>query len=181
MRVFKFGGASVKDAESVKNVVNVLREVEYDDTLLVVSAMGKMTNAMETVIDSYFDDKKALASALQEVIKYHNEILLELFENDEHPVFAKIKLLFEEVQGFLAWNKSPKYNFVYDQVIGYGELVSTTILSAYLNEVGIANTWLDVRTVIKTDANYRDAIVDWEKTQASVSQEIDGKRLYITQ
>ncbi|WP_394747597.1 aspartate kinase [Spongiimicrobium salis] len=181
MRIFKFGGASVKDADSIKNVVRVLQEVGYDNTLLVVSAMGKMTNAMETVIDAYFEDKKALASALQEVIKYHNEILLELFENDQHAVFEDVKLLFEEVQGFLAWNKSPKYNFVYDQVIGYGELVSTTILSAYLNEVGIANTWLDVRNFIKTNANYRDAIVDWEQTQARISKGIDGTKLHITQ
>tara|TARA_R110002051_G_scaffold138637_2_gene211432 strand:- start:11896 stop:13146 length:1251 start_codon:yes stop_codon:yes gene_type:complete len=181
MRIFKFGGASVKDANGVKNVVNVLNQVGFENTLLVVSAMGKTTNAMETVINNYFNNKSAISSAIQDVLKYHNDILMDLFENDKHPIFNQVKLLFEEVQGFLVWNKSPKYNFVYDQVIGYGELVSTTILSAYLNEVGIKNTWLDVRDFIKTDDNYRDATVNWEKTQASISKSIDKTKLNITQ
>ncbi len=181
MRIFKFGGASVKDAEGVKNLVKVLKEVGYENTLLVVSAMGKITNAMEKIVDSYFDDKIGLTSAVQEVIEYHNTILLELFKNEKHLVFEKVKMLFDEVQGFLVWNKSPNYNFVYDQVVGYGELVSTTILSAYLNEVGIKNSWLDVRNFIKTDNSYRDAMVNWEKTQQSISNGVDKSQLYITQ
>ncbi|SMC35811.1 aspartate kinase [Cellulophaga tyrosinoxydans] len=181
MRIFKFGGASVKDAEGVKNVVNVLHQVGYENTLLVVSAMGKTTNAMETVINNYFSDKTTVSYAIQEVLKYHNDILMDLFENDKHPIFKQVKSLFEEVQGFLAWNKSPKYSFVYDQVIGYGELVSSTILSAYLNKVGIENIWLDVRNFIKTDDNYRDATVNWEKTQDSISKGINKNKLNITQ
>ena len=181
MRVFKFGGASVKDADGVRNLVNVLTEVGHENTLLVVSAMGKTTNAMEKVVNSYFDDKGSLSLAVQEVVTYHDEILMDLFNNDKHPVFKKVKSLFDEVQGFLVWNKSPKYNFVYDQVVGYGELVSTTILSAYLNEVGIKNTWLDVRNFIKTDDNYRDVQVHWEKTQQNVAQGIDKGKLNITQ
>ena len=180
MRVFKFGGASVKDADAVKNVVNVLQEVGYSDTLVVVSAMGKITNAMEKVVESYFNDKDAVSGAIQEVIGYHNEILSDLFQNPNHPVFGKVKVLFDEVKGFLAWNKSPKYAFVYDQVVCYGELLSTTIVSAYLNEVGISNTWLDVRTLIKTDTNYRDAQVSWERTQQEVAK-IDVSKLNITQ
>ncbi|MFT5943324.1 MAG: aspartate kinase, partial [Sediminicola sp.] len=151
MRIFKFGGASVQDAAGVKNVVNVLKEVGHENTLLVVSAMGKTTNAMEVVVNAYFKDKATLSSAIHEVVKYHNDIIMDLFENEKHPIYGKVKALFEEVQGFLAWNKSPKYSFVYDQVVGYGELVSSIILSAYLNEVGITNNWLDVRDFIKTD------------------------------
>jgi aspartate kinase len=181
MRIFKFGGASVKDAEGVQNLVKVLKEVGHENTLLVVSAMDKITNAMEKVVNSYFDDKIGLSAAVQEVIEYHNTILLELFKNEKHPVFDKVKMLFDEVQGFLVWNKSPNYNFVYDQVVGYGELVSTTILSAYLNEVGIKNSWLDVRNFIKTDNSYRDAVVNWEKTQQSISKGVDKNQLYITQ
>jgi len=181
MRIFKFGGASVKDAEGVKNLVKVLNEVGHENTLLVVSAMDKITNAMEKVVNSYFDDKNGLSAAVQEVIEYHNTILLELFKNEKHSVFEKVKMLFDEVQGFLVWNKSPNYNFVYDQVVGYGELVSTTILSAYLNEVGIKNSWLDVRNFIKTDNSYRDAVVNWEKTQQSISKGVDKNQLYITQ
>ncbi len=181
MRVFKFGGASVKDAEGVKNLVKVLEEVGYSQTLVVVSAMGKTTNAMEAIVDAYFQDKTVLTEAIQEVVTYHNNVLLDLFSNEKHPIFEKVKSLFEEVQGFLAWNKSPKYNFVYDQVVGYGELVSTTILSAYLNEVDIQNTWLDIRDVIKTDNTYRDVQVHWEKTQQAVASIVDKKKLYITQ
>lgn len=181
MRVFKFGGASVKDAEGVRNVVKVLQEVGHEDTLVVISAMGKMTNAMEKVVTSYFKDKQAITASIQEVIDYHESILSDLFENKNHPVYNKIKLLFDEVKGFLAWNKSPKYAFVYDQVVGYGELVSTTIVSEYFNEVGIANVWQDVRNLIKTDNNYRDASVNWERTQKEVSAKVDMSKLNITQ
>jgi aspartate kinase len=181
MRIFKFGGTSVKDADGVQNLVKVLKEVGHEDTLLIVSAMGKTTNAMEKIVNSYFDDKNGLSAAVQEVIAYHNAILMELFKNEKHPVFEKVKMLFDEVQGFLVWNKSPNYSFVYDQVVGYGELVSTTILSAYLNEVGIKNSWLDVRNFIKTDNSYRDAMVNWEKTQQSISNGVDKTQLYITQ
>ncbi len=181
MRVFKFGGASVKDAEAVKNVVRVLQEVGHEDTLVVISAMGKTTNAMEKVAKAYFDDKSKVSAALQEVADYHHTILSELFESNAHPVYEKVKTLFEEVKGFLTWNKSPKYAFVYDQVVGYGELLSTTIISTYLNEVGLANTWVDVRSLIKTDSNYRDAYVNWDRTQQEVSQRVDMSKLNITQ
>ncbi|MBM1105563.1 aspartate kinase [Aurantibacter crassamenti] len=181
MRVFKFGGASVKDAEAVKNLVSVLKETGHENTILVVSAMGKTTNAMEAIVNAYFDDKEQIKSNIQESIDYHNSILINLFDNEQHPIFEKVKALFDEVLGFLAWNKSPKYNFVYDQVVGYGELISTTIISAYLNEIGIENNWLDVRDFIKTDNSYRDVSVNWEKTQQKVSAGIDQKKLNITQ
>lgn len=181
MRVFKFGGASVKDADAVRNLVNVLNETGYENTFLVVSAMGKITNAMEKVVDAYFNDKGAIPAAIEEVKQYHSDILKALFTNDTHPIFDRVALLFEEVQGFLAWNKSPKYNFVYDQVVGYGELISTSIVSEFLNEVGIKNSWLDVRNFIKTDDNYRDVKVNWEKTQEKISEGIDRDKFYITQ
>lgn len=181
MRVFKFGGASVKDAEAVRNVVKVLQEVGHEDTLVVISAMGKTTNAMEKVVEAYFKDKASIASAIQEVVEYHENILADLFENKNHQVYGKVKLLFEEVKGFLTWNKSPKYAFVYDQVVGYGELVSTTIISEYLSQVGIPNTWQDVRNLIKTDNNYRDAAVNWERTQNEISSKVDMTKLNITQ
>ncbi len=181
MKIFKFGGASVKDAKGIQNVVKVLQHTGYDNTLLVISAMGKTTNAMEEVVNAYFKDKASLTAALQEVIKYHNAILSDLFSNDNHPIFQKVRLLIEEVTGFLAWNKSPNYNFVYDQVVCYGELLSTTILSEYLIEVGIKNEWVDVRRLIKTDTNYRDAQVNWEKTQQGIDALLDPKKLNLTQ
>ena len=180
MRVFKFGGASVKDAAGIKNVVKVLQETGHENTLLVVSAMGKTTNAMEAIVNSYFNEKAVLPAAIQESIDYHEAILRDLFENSKHNVFDKVKQLFDEVKGFLAWNKSPKYNFVYDQIVGYGELISTTIISQYFNEIGIKCNWLDVRDFIKTDDSYRDVSVDWEQTQERVKA-IDRSMLNITQ
>ncbi|WP_340075811.1 aspartate kinase [Leptobacterium sp. I13] len=186
MRIFKFGGASVKDAEGVKNIVNVLQTVGYTNTLVIVSAMGKTTNALEEVVKNYFEDKPALQSSLQEVKKYHNGILLDLFDADNqkengHPVFWKVDGLFAELSSFLERNKSPNYSFVYDQVVSFGELVSTTIISHYLQEAGIKNTWLDVRTLIKTDANYRDGNVDWPATQQNIQAGVNTSLLNITQ
>ncbi|OQD43596.1 aspartate kinase [Croceivirga radicis] len=181
MRIFKFGGASVKDAEGVKNVVNVLRTVGHTNTLLVISAMGKTTNAMERVVNGYFNDKPDMDAAIEELVTYHKTILNDLFEAKNHEVHHAVNRLIEEVKGFLIWNKSPKYAFVYDQVVGYGELISTTIVSAYLKEVGLDNQWLDVRELIKTDNSYRDAQVDWEKTEAAVKTTVDKSKLNIAQ
>ncbi|WP_047548399.1 aspartate kinase [Psychroserpens sp. Hel_I_66] len=181
MRVFKFGGASVKNAEGVKNLASVLQQVGYENTLIVVSAMGKMTNALELVIKNYFENKAELNSSIQDVKKFHNEILLDLFENTQHPIFKKVSSIFEDLEGFFLRNKSPDYNFVYDQVIGYGELTSTTIVSAYLNEIGLKNNWLDVREFIKTDDYYRRANVDWEQTQTNIKSNFDPKILNVTQ
>ena len=181
MRIFKFGGASVKDAEGVRNVMEVLRHTGTEETFLVISAMGKTTNAMETVVKTYFEDRPAMAGSISEVEDYHQQILKELFPATNHPVYKRVRELFEEVKGFLAWNKSPKYNFVYDQVVGYGELISTTIVSAYLAESGLDNTWIDIRSYIKTDANYRDGNVQWERTQAAISELAGRKELFITQ
>ena len=181
MQVFKFGGASVKDAKGVKNLVNVLNKTGYKNTLVVVSAMGKTTNALEKVIANYFDNKGELQSSLQEVIKFHNGILLDLFDNEQHAVYKKITALFNELTAFMDRNKSPDYNFVYDQVIGYGELVSTTIVSEYLNDVGLKNQWLDVRDFIKTDNYYRSAHVDWEASQERIATQFNRTQLNITQ
>ena len=181
MQVFKFGGASVKDASGVKNLAKVLQKVGHEKTLIVVSAMGKTTNALEVVINNYFNNKKELQSSLQEVKKYHNAILLDLFENEQHPIFKTLSILFDELNAFLKSNKSPDYNFVYDQVIGYGELVSTRIISGYLNETGFQNDWLDVREFIKTDNYYRRANVHWEDTQALINKKFNTSILNITQ
>ncbi|RIA10959.1 aspartate kinase [Flavobacteriaceae bacterium MAR_2010_72] len=181
MRVFKFGGASVKDADGVKNMAKVLQTVGYDNTLIVVSAMGKTTNALEGVIHNYFNKKEELQSSLQEVKKYHNAILLDLFENEQHAVFKKVANLFDELKGFYDRNKSPDYNFVYDQTIGYGELVSTVIISEYLNQIGLKNNWIDVREMIKTDNYYRRANINWEETQTQITSKFDKKSLNVTQ
>jgi aspartate kinase len=183
MRIFKFGGASVKDADGIKNVFSLLEKVGHEDTLLVISAMGKTTNALEIVIKNYFDKSGELNSSLQDVRKYHNQILLDLFDDEEqeHDVFYAVNSHFADLEYFLRSNKSPNYNFVYDQVVSYGEIVSTTIVSHYFNHAGLKNNWIDVRNFIKTDNNYRDADVDWEKTQQLISKGVKKKALNITQ
>lgn len=181
MRIFKFGGASVKDADGVKNVFDVLQKVGHEDVLIVISAMGKTTNALETVIKNYFEKSNEFHASLQEVRKYHNQILLDLFDDEEHDVFFAVNSHFADLEYFLRSNKSPNYNFVYDQVISYGEIVSTTIVSYYFNHQGLKNNWIDVRNFIKTDATYRDANVDWEQTQKLISKGVKKKALNITQ
>ena len=181
MRIFKFGGASVKDADGIRNVHSVLQKVGFEDVLLVVSAMGKTTNALEIVIKNYVDKSPALQSSVQEVKKYHNQILLDLFEDEKNAVFNEVNSLFSGLDHFLNQNKSPNYNFVYDQVVSYGELISTTIISHYMSFMGIKTQWLDVRNFIKTDNNYRDANVDWDLTQKNISKNVKKKILNVTQ
>ena len=181
MRIFKFGGASIKDAEGIKNVYNVLQKVGYEDVLLVVSAMGKTTNAFEIVIKNYFEKSSELYASVQDVKNYHNQILDDLFENEEEDVFFAVNSHFADLEYFLRSNKSPNYNFVYDQIVSYGELISTTILSHFMNAQNINTNWIDVRNFIKTDNNYRDANVDWELTQKNISKNVQRKTLNITQ
>lgn len=181
MRIFKFGGASVKDADGIKNVFSVLEKVGHEDTLLVISAMGKTTNALELVIKNYFEKSNELHASLQEVRKYHNQILMDLFDDEEHDVFYAVNSHFADLEYFIRSNKSPNYNFVYDQVVSYGEIISTTIISHYFNHAGLKNNWIDVRNFIKTNNNYRDAELDWEKTQQLISKGVKKKALNITQ
>jgi aspartate kinase len=181
MRVFKFGGASVKDANGVRNVYDVLQKVGYDDVLIVVSAMGKTTNALELVIKDYFENAKTLQSSVQEVKKHHYEIIMDLFDDEKNPVFPAVDNLFGELDYFLSHNKSPNYSFVYDQLVSFGELMSSTILSHYFTYRNMPNNWVDVRNFIKTDSNYRDAGVNWEVTQKNISEGIKKNILNITQ
>lgn len=181
MKIFKFGGASVKDAEGVKNVLNVLKTVGHEDVLIVISAMGKMTNALEEVIKNYFDKSSEFNASLQEVKKYHNQILMDLFDDEDNDAYFAVNSHLSDLEYFLRSNKSPNYSFVYDQVISYGEIISTTIVSHYFNDQGLTNNWIDVRNYIKTDNNYRDGNVNWEQTQKLISKGVKKKNLNITQ
>ena len=180
MKVFKFGGASVKDAKGVVNVLRVLKHEGYQNTLIVISAMGKMTNAFEKIINSYYHETEDLEQNITNVRNYHLNIINELFEDKDHSIFVEVELIFGQLSGFLVMNKVIDYNFIYDQIVGYGEMLSTKIISAYLNENSIQSNWIDVREYIKTDSNYRDAYVDWEQTSTNISK-LNPEKLYITQ
>ncbi|MDC0389693.1 aspartate kinase [Flavobacteriaceae bacterium] len=181
MRIYKFGGASVKDAEGIKNLFSIMKQEGFDKTLLIISAMGKTTNAFELVVKNYFENKNELQYSINQIFEFHNTVLLELFSEKNHEVFNDIKLIFDNLKVFLKRNKSPNYSFVYDQVVPCGEILSTKIISAFLNLSGIKSNWLDSRELIKTDSNYRDADIDWKLTQKNISENIDKKKLNITQ
>ena len=181
MKVFKFGGASVKDAEGVRNVLNVLKHTGDKNLVVVISAMGKMTNALEEVVHSYISRPNDLEAAIANVYDYHFQILKELFPNSSNTIYQKIQKRFQELRAFLETNKSKNHAFVYDQVVSYGEHISTAIVSHYLNEEGLSNEWLDVRQCIKTDDYYRDARVDWEETQRHIQKIVSKKGITITQ
>lgn len=181
MKIFKFGGASVKDAAGVKNLVSVLEKVDYKDTLVVVSAMGKSTNALEEIIEQYFQDKTKTPAALLPLKEYHLQIVNDLFQEQKAEVVAVVHELFEELHTFLKSNKSPDYSFVYDQVVSFGELLSTTIIHYFLLNQGMDSFWLDARNCIKTDDYYRAANLNWELTQSNIQSQIGTASLVITQ
>ncbi|MBT7984737.1 MAG: aspartate kinase, partial [Flavobacteriaceae bacterium] len=181
MKIFKFGGASVKDSDGVKNLVKILNYLGQQQTLIVISAMGKTTNSLELLVKNYFDNKDDLQYSLNEVFNFHNKILDDLFKEDNHQIFSDVKEVFENLRGFLKRNKSPDYSFVYDQVVSFGEILSTKIINSYLNYSNIRCNWVDARVLIKTDSKYRDANLNWEITKASISKNIDTKLLNITQ
>ena len=178
MKIFKFGGASVKDADSVKNVLRVLSIQGFERCLIVVSAMGKTTNALERVVEFYFN-KSDYQQEIAKIKEEHIQIAKGLFDENHH-VFSEIKLFFDDIESFLRRNKSPNYNFVYDQVVTCGEMISSKILSVYLSDNEMGNQWLDARDFIKTDTNYREGVVNWEDTERNISQ-LDKAKTYVTQ
>jgi aspartate kinase len=180
MKIFKFGGASVKDAESVKNITRILQNEGTENTLVVISAMGKITNAFEEVIEAYYNKTDKLSENLGVIEDYHKTIMNDLFDKED-AIYKEIDIVLGELSWFLARNTSQRYNYVYDQIICFGEILSTKIVSAYLSKIGIENNWFDVRNYIKTDSNYRDAKVDWDLTQKIISSKLDASKLNITQ
>ena len=181
MKVFKFGGASVRDAKGVKNLVSVLKEVGYDKTIVVVSAMGKTTNALEKILENYFNDSKKTIDGLLQLKQYHIKIVKNLFGNDSCEIEETINKIFEELSGFLNTNKSPNYSFVYDQVVSIGELLSSKIVHAFMKFSGLENYWLDSRKCIKTDDYYRAANLNWELTSQNIKNGLKGHSLAVTQ
>ena len=168
----------MKDADSVKNVLRVLSIQGFERCLIVVSAMGKTTNALERVVEFYFN-KSDYQQEIAKIKEEHIQIARGLFDENHH-VFSEIKLFFDDIESFLRRNKSPNYNFVYDQVVTCGEMISSKILSVYLSDNEMGNQWLDARDFIKTDTNYREGVVNWEETEKNISQ-LDKAKTYVTQ
>ena len=181
MKVFKFGGASIKSANAIKNVAKILNSQDLSNCLLVISAMGKMTNAFEKITDAYFNnDQEKLTESIDFTSNFHLRIINNLFA-ENHVIHQKITVLFRQLVRFLTQNKSRNYDYLYDQIVSYGELLSTTIVSDYLNEIKIHNNWVDVREIIITDAVFRDATVNWQETEKRIKAKVDFSKLTIVQ
>lgn len=179
MLVFKFGGASVKDVEGVKNLKSIIQQYNMKTILVVVSAMGKMTNALEEVVKLFYK-KEEYTSKLQEIEDYHQTLINGLF-HDKTDVNAALKTHIQKIKNYLESVESQKYDEIYDQVISNGELMSTLIISSYLKQEGISNRWLDARKYIKTDSTFREAKVNWDATQSSIDLLEQNVNLFITQ
>ncbi|MFT6211085.1 MAG: aspartate kinase [Bacteroidia bacterium] len=172
MRVFKFGGASVRDAKSVQNVHRIIEQFNTEPLIIVVSAMGKITNKFEGLVKAHFE-KSLTSEILEDVRNYHGEIVKELFGDKAQPVIEDINNTLVEVEWALEDPDGLDYHFQYDQIVSIGETLSTRIISAYLKSQGLENTWVDARDLIRTDNNYQDAKVNWDETQVLTNYTID--------
>jgi aspartate kinase len=182
MLVFKFGGASVKSSGGILNLAHILESYHADNIAIVISAFGKTTNAIEKILELAIKSKPfdAEFTALKE---YHFGILSELFTSEKHPAHKDIHEVFNELYANLSRKEKGSYDMEYDQTVSFGEILSTKIVSAYLNERGITNKWVDVRRHFRTDSNFREGIIDWETTTRLVKETFTFKnqRIYITQ
>lgn len=172
MQVFKFGGASVKNASGVKNLAQIVNKFACEQLLIVVSAMGKTTNRLEELSRAYLDRKPNTYDSLEEIKTYHFNILNELFEDPKHAIFDQIANVFVEIEWLLEDEPQNHRDYVYDQIVSFGEIISTKIVAAYFNLTGIFTIWVDARDYIKTDNNYREAKVLWDKTEQEITQNI---------
>lgn len=161
MQVFKFGGASVKDATAVRNVAAILGSRKDNGTVVVISAMGKMTNLLEELVSAYYHQSEKMMDVFNSVRTFHLAIMNELFKPG-HEVYNDVENVFVEMLWALEEQPSFSYNHHYDQIVSQGEVLSTRIVSAFLNQEGINNRWFDARNVIQTDNTYREGKVNYE-------------------
>ncbi|MBD1392140.1 aspartate kinase [Mucilaginibacter glaciei] len=171
MLVFKFGGASVKDAQGLINLGDIVKGCAGEKLVVVVSAMGKTTNALERLTNAYVNGTEDVHAVFEEIKEYHYHILHELF-GDGHPAFDEIANTFVEIDWMIEDEPHDDYDFIYDQIVSVGELVSTRIVNAWFNHVGLTSKWLDVRGYIHTDNTYREGVVDWNKTCSIIQKDI---------
>ncbi len=174
MKVFKFGGASISTVERITNTSNIIKSFKGEKLLIIISAMGKTTNALEKVVDAFFDGRKEEALQLFEQVKEsHLTILKYLITINWQQAENQLKDFFTEVEWLLHDKPVREYDYYYDQIVCCGELLSTAMVSIYLNESGIKNKWVDVRDIVRTDDNFRDAYVNWNFTQQKVKEDIE--------
>ena len=182
MRVFNFGGASVNSTAAVRNMAAIVKDYGQRPLVVVVSAMGKTTNRLEQLVPGVRPQSEHPA-LLEQLYNYHIQIIRELFPNPQDAVYGDFERLFAQLRTQTA-QQPTDYNFDYDQTVCFGELISTTIISRYLESMGLKNKWVDVRKVVRTDSHYREGIVDFDQTQALAQQWFvpqDGNEMFVTQ
>ncbi|MGJ1196342.1 aspartate kinase [Sphingobacterium spiritivorum] len=172
MQVFKFGGASVRDAESIKNVASIILKYKEEPLLVVVSAIGKTTNALEELTKTFFQQSGDAFELLNEVKRSHFSILDQLFADHSHPIFDEIANAFVEIEWILEEEPLDTYDYLYDQIVSLGELLSSRIIAAYAAHMGVQSRWTDARDYIFTDNTYREGKVDWQKTEDKIREEL---------
>lgn len=171
MKVFKFGGASVKNADAVKNVAHILSLFPHDRLTVVVSAMGKTTNALEEVVDALWKrEEETFLKLVEESHAFHLHIMDELFAQKSSPIYDQVAELFSGLKTLFTQSQSDNYHFEYDQIVSLGEVVSTRIVEAYMREAGFSSVWVDCRTLIRTNNAYREGEVDWQKTESLIQE-----------
>jgi len=186
VKVFKFGGASVKDADGVKNVAKIIKSYPKTDLFVIVSAMGKMTNALESLTRAYCQKDESMNALFSDVVAFHDEVLQALSATDD--LKAEVAKVVAQLRQRLDRQPSDNYAFDYDQIVSFGEILSTTITAGYLNQTGLDCHWTDARRLIRTDSTYREGRVDWEKTEVLVKEawekaplSNEGKKFVLTQ
>ncbi len=172
MRIYKFGGASVKDAQAVKNVFEILQKEDQKNLVVVISAMGKTTNALEEVWKAYLNNDTELSSKVDVVKQYHQNMISELFAAVHNEVSDEVNNLFVELEWILEEEPDENKDFIYDQIVSLGELLSTRIVEAYLRANGLKTKWIDARSYLKSDNQYREAGIDWDLSSDLINNEL---------
>ncbi len=176
VEVYKFGGASVKDAKAIEDLGTLLATYPKDQSLLIViSAMGKTTNLLENLVNHFYTDLAKAHANLEEAKEFHFNIISSLFPNPSHPIYDKISNIFVEIEWMFEDGALDDFDYTYDQIVSVGELLSTTIISEYLNQIGLKNKWVDARNYIVTDNQYRNARVNWEKTESLIQSNLPNE------
>jgi len=172
MDIYKFGGASVKDAAGVKNLSTIVRDYQKGKLLIVVSAMGKMTNKLEELTKAYLEGNENTHAILEEIKHFHFQIIAELFDGKSNSVYDDVANTFVEIEWLIEDEPDNDVDYIYDQIVSIGEVVSTKIVAAWLNENGNKTLWADARNFIQTDNTYREGKVDWTKTNLIIQKDL---------
>jgi len=173
VKVFKFGGASVKDSAAIQNVAEILTKYPEDSILVVISAIGKTTNKLEEVVSAYqLSDEALFLRLINDLEAFHSQILLALFSDRQRKIYQIIEAIFNQLRMRFSKPFSENYSFEYDQIVSLGEVLSSRIIDAYLTEKGFSSVWTDARSLLRTDNNYQEGNVDWKKTEELIQQNL---------